>query len=233
MDEISDSSFKTFNTKDAVVWIDPLDGTSDFVKGTLSAVTVLIGLSVKGYARAGVVHQVFKTDKRESTSNTYFGTSESGVFRMEYNTQMSLDDVMARRPERLGQLDNMGEPNDAETTRVAASLSHFSDTMQKIIENIQPVEIKRIGGAGNKANNLAINNVDAYIHPSPGLMHWDLCAPEALVKGMGGYATNLCGERLVYPLGTNCKLKGLIMGKSKKHHAAISKKLAETLEPTC
>ena len=22
-------------------------------------------------------------------------------------------------------------------------------------------------------------------------MHWDLCAPESLVKGMGGWATNL------------------------------------------
>jgi len=38
--------FETFKVSDAVVWIDPLDGTSDFVKGTLDAVTVLIGLSI-------------------------------------------------------------------------------------------------------------------------------------------------------------------------------------------
>lgn len=46
-DEVSSHDFTSFNTKDAVVWIDPLDGTSDFVKGTLTAVTVLIGLSIK------------------------------------------------------------------------------------------------------------------------------------------------------------------------------------------
>lgn len=64
-------------------------------------------------------------------------------------------------------------------------------------------------------------------------MHWDLCAPEALLKGMGGFATNLCGERLRYPLGTNNKLKGLIMGKSEKHHKVIKSKMNETLVPTC
>lgn len=45
-DEISTENFTSFNTKDAVVWIDPLDGTSDFVKGNLPACTVLIGLSI-------------------------------------------------------------------------------------------------------------------------------------------------------------------------------------------
>jgi len=59
IDEISSDDFETFNTKDAVVWIDPLDGTSDFVKGNLPAVTVLIGLSIKGFSRAGVVHNPF------------------------------------------------------------------------------------------------------------------------------------------------------------------------------
>ena len=68
---------------------------------------------------------------------------------------------------------------------------HFSPTMQTIIETISPVEIVRLGGAGNKCNNLSIGTVDAYIHPSPGLKYWDLCAPESIVKGMGGYATDL------------------------------------------
>lgn len=140
---------------------------------------------------------------------------------------------MERVPERLADLKNRGEPDSAEVTRVAASLSHFNEDMKKILEEIKPVEIKRIGGAGNKANNLTAGVVDAYIHPSPGLMHWDLCAPEALIKGMGGYATNLVGERLSYPLGTNNKLKGLVLAKSKKHHKVIKDKLADVLAPCC
>ena len=51
--------FVEFNTKDAVVWIDPLDGTKDFVSGNLPSVTVLIGLAIKNRSRLGIVHNPF------------------------------------------------------------------------------------------------------------------------------------------------------------------------------
>ena len=54
--------FETFNTRDSVIWIDPLDGTNDFVKGNLPAVTVLIGLSINGVSKAGIVHNPFHVD---------------------------------------------------------------------------------------------------------------------------------------------------------------------------
>ena len=86
--------------------------------------------------------------------------------------------------------------------------------MKEIIDTLEPHEIVRIGGAGNKVCNLAQATVDCYIHPSPGLKHWDLCAPESLVKGMGGWATNLYQERLTYPLeNSNHAIKGLICAK--------------------
>jgi 3'(2'), 5'-bisphosphate nucleotidase len=45
-----------------VVWVDPLDGTSDFVAGNLTAVTVLIGVSIKGVSRIGIVHNPFSDE---------------------------------------------------------------------------------------------------------------------------------------------------------------------------
>ena len=47
---------EVFKTEEALVWIDPLDGTSDYIKGDLKAVSVLIGLSLKGTASYGVIH---------------------------------------------------------------------------------------------------------------------------------------------------------------------------------
>lgn len=55
----SEHKYEKFSTNGAVVWIDPLDGTSDFVKGNLPAVTVLIGLSINGVAKAGIIHNPF------------------------------------------------------------------------------------------------------------------------------------------------------------------------------
>ena len=102
--------------------------------------------------------------------------------------------------------------------------------MQEIIETISPVEIVRLGGAGNKCNNLAIGTVDSYIHPSPGLHYWDLCAPESLIKGMGGYSTNLAQERLTYPLDGNRKIKGLILARNPPMYRTIEKRMGDVLK---
>ena len=101
--------------------------------------------------------------------------------------------------------------------------------MQKIIDGISPVEIKRIGGAGNKCNNLAIGNVDCYLHPSPGLKFWDLCAPESLMKGMGGYGTDFKGERIKYVAGADPNLKGLILAKNPTWHKTITERLGDEI----
>ena len=52
--------FSTISNDRASIWIDPLDGTSEFVQGHLSSVTVLIGLTIDGIPKAGVVHHPFK-----------------------------------------------------------------------------------------------------------------------------------------------------------------------------
>lgn len=46
--------------RDLVCWIDPLDGTKEFVIGDLRCVTCLIGLSYKREAFAGVIAEPFK-----------------------------------------------------------------------------------------------------------------------------------------------------------------------------
>ena len=228
-DEIQSEPFTSFSTKDAVVWIDPLDGTSDFVKGNLPAVTVLIGLAIKGYSRVGIIHNPFSIDDQEK-SMTYFGTGEHGAYQVPYDHEMDVDSTMKREIEYLKPFDHEAEPEKDHKVRVAASLSHFSETMQNIIKTIEPVEICRIGGAGNKCNNLAIGNVDCYIHPSKGLMYWDLCAPESLIKGMGGYSTNLSCERLTYPVDGDRKMKGLILARNPPMYRMVTQRMGDMLK---
>jgi len=57
------SKFESFNTSNSVVYIDPLDGTKDFVNGNLCAVTVLIGLAIDGVPKAAIVHNPFKSNE--------------------------------------------------------------------------------------------------------------------------------------------------------------------------
>ena len=66
--------FSTISNDRASIWIDPLDGTSEFVQGHLSSVTVLIGLTIDGIPKAGVVHHPFKSDIDNGEGMTLFAT---------------------------------------------------------------------------------------------------------------------------------------------------------------
>lgn len=149
---------------------------------------------------------------------------------MNYLNSMKVEETLAREFTYLEPFNHSEEPAEDHKIRVAASLQHFSPTMQTIIETISPVEIVRLGGAGNKCNNLSIGTVDAYIHPSPGLKYWDLAAPESIVKGMGGYATDLAQNRIVYDLSTDRKLKGLILAKNPPMYHTIARRWGEGLK---
>ena len=48
-----------------MVYIDPLDGTKDFVNGNLCAITVLIGLAINGIPKVAIVHNPFKSNQND------------------------------------------------------------------------------------------------------------------------------------------------------------------------
>ena len=89
-DEISSAPFDTFSTKDAVVWIDPLDGTSDYCRGNVGAVTVLIGLTIKDKSRAGVVHMPFSALPDKSQGRTLFASIWADVPSWTCQSQLVL-----------------------------------------------------------------------------------------------------------------------------------------------
>ena len=90
----------------------------------------------------------------------------------------------------------------------------------QIQKTLQPVDMLEVGGAGNKCSRIIHGEVDAYFHPLKGLSNWDLCAPESLVKAMGGYATNLFNEKLRYNTDGS-KTEGLLLGRNPMIHKLI------------
>eukprot|EP00349_Pseudokeronopsis_sp_Brazil_P010129 CAMPEP_0202979880 /NCGR_PEP_ID=MMETSP1396-20130829/85916_1 /ASSEMBLY_ACC=CAM_ASM_000872 /TAXON_ID= /ORGANISM="Pseudokeronopsis sp., Strain Brazil" /LENGTH=169 /DNA_ID=CAMNT_0049719519 /DNA_START=122 /DNA_END=631 /DNA_ORIENTATION=- len=91
------TTFSYFNTADAILWVEPLDGVTAFCKGNLSDVTVLLGLSLKNYSRVGIVHHPF-SEREEDVGVTSFGTMEHGLFRLEFNPRASDAELSNRIP---------------------------------------------------------------------------------------------------------------------------------------
>jgi len=227
-DDIEDK-FEEFSTKDAVVWVDPLDGTTEFVNGNLSGVTVLIGLAIKGIPKIGVVHNPYMTNDATCNGMTIFGTQEHGAFRLDYDPKKDIKEQLKRQATYLEPFDIYKEINDDYNVRVACSLSHFNEKFTAALEKIKPVEVHRLGGAGNKVNRIALDEADCYFQPRGGLSFWDTCAPEVIVRAMGGLMHKMpddtcVGEfdrpkRILYDFaknGKSVKLPAFSIGKTPK-----------------
>jgi hypothetical protein len=70
------------------------------VHGNLPAVTVLIGVSINGYSRIGIVHTPFSEENNE-VGMTVFATLEHGAFRLDYDQNMSREELERRGPKYL------------------------------------------------------------------------------------------------------------------------------------
>mmetsp|Transcript_20656 Transcript_20656/g.24604 ORF Transcript_20656/g.24604 Transcript_20656/m.24604 type:complete len:309 (+) Transcript_20656:241-1167(+) len=179
-DEISSKSFETFNTSEATVWIDPLDGTSDYCRGNISAVTVLIGLTINDYSRIGVIHFPFIALPDKSKGMTLFGTGEHGCYSVNYTAGMTPQEMAARVPEYMAPFE--GAPDEDFEVRVAVSSNRPAEPEMMAV--IAPSTGVGLGGCGNKSAQLLLDNADAYI--TSGLNYWDICACEPLIRARGG-----------------------------------------------
>lgn len=81
-----ETDFEYFESKDACVWIDPLDGTNNFVKGNFDCVTTVIGLAINGESRIGIVHNEYfnvNCDYSLLAPKTFFATIEHGAYILD------------------------------------------------------------------------------------------------------------------------------------------------------
>lgn len=61
--------------------------------------------------------------------------------------------------------------------------------MDELLMALDPINVARIAGAGNKIVYMLDQLADYYINLVPGLKYWDLCAGEALIEAKMGLCT--------------------------------------------
>lgn len=184
-----------FYEEDMVIWIDPLDGTKGFVEGHIHHITGMIGVSVKGRPRIGVIHKPFY-NMRYHHSRTYFGTPECGVF-IKDKFHDKLDRLRKYHPLGPFHHDYATEPEDMRLWSVG-SMNPNQKIMNEIYDAMNSVNVTRVAGAGNKFVYLLDQKADTYINLVPGFKYWDLCAGEALIQSRMGVLTDAKGLPVEY-----------------------------------
>lgn len=157
--------------EDLVVWVDPLDGTTEYTHGFLEHVTVLIGIALSGRAVGGVIHQPYYNN---GSGRTIWGLKGLGT----------------------GGFDSVQLPTDK--LIVATTRSHSNALVQSALEALKPDEVIKVGGAGFKILLLLEGKAHAYVFASAGCKKWDTCAPEAVIEAFGGVLTDMLGRHYNY-----------------------------------
>ncbi len=192
-----------FYQEDVKLWVDPLDGTKSFSSGKTEYCTTLIGVSIAGRPRIGVIHKPYfsSKDAEEELSKTYLGSIECGLFTSEYNYAHTDDNDSRHIHRNFSYCDPFNQdpifnPKTFEP-HIAATLNRFS-AVEKALELLKPNVTMRIGGSGNKCLYILDNKADYLIHTVKSMKYWDVCAVEALIRGRFGVVTDKDKKPIIY-----------------------------------
>uniref|UniRef100_A0A674P975 3'(2'),5'-bisphosphate nucleotidase 1 n=1 Tax=Takifugu rubripes TaxID=31033 RepID=A0A674P975_TAKRU len=222
--------YRELKEEELVVWVDPLDGTKEYTEGSrhlrapsraqtphkgsdaaqplctflslLDNVTVLIGIAHGGKAIAGVINQPFynyQLGAGADLGRTIWGMSGLGAFGFQ----------LQEAP---------GDRRVITTTR-----SHSSKVVTDCVEAMEPHEVIRVGGAGNKVIQLVEGRASAYVFASPGCKKWDTCAPEAILTAVGGKLTDMHGNAYRYDANVKHMNSAGVLATLRNHEYYISR----------
>ena len=182
------------------VWmVDPLDGTNGFIAGN-GDFAVQIGLAEEGEPVVAVVYQ-------PSTGVLYHAVRGQGTW--------------IERPQVEPERARVSDKRDVAKMRLAASRSHRSSRMNKVVQRFGFREEMQRGSVGIKVGLLIEQQCDVYIHLSPRTKQWDTCAPQLILTEAGGRMTDLFGEPLNYNVPDVQNRNGLVATNGASHDQII------------
>ncbi len=187
------------------VWIiDPLDGTNGFIARN-GDFAVQIGLALEGESVLGVVYQPLPDVLQWAVRGRGAWIERAG-FEM----------VTAR----------VSEESDIEVMRLAASRTHRSQRMDRVVRALGVCEEVRRGSVGVKVGLIVEQQCDLYVHLSGRTKQWDTCAPEIILTEAGGRFTDLFGNPLKYNALDLQNRNGIVATNGAAH-----KRVIESLAP--
>jgi 3'(2'), 5'-bisphosphate nucleotidase len=203
-EESEAESFAGYRKAERIFFVDPLDGTREFVARNGEFV-VMIGLVDGDRATAGVIHA-------PELGVSWVGEVGKGAHKV--------DAEGARSPISVSDVPVLSE------ARVVGSRSHRNPALERTLATLGAHELIALGSAGLKAAAIARGVADAYVAPHYAGKRWDACASDALVSAAGGKLTNANGELFDYRAAELDNDRGIVASNGLLHDAIIERLMA-------
>lgn len=204
-EESDETSFAGFRSAPRVFFVDPVDGTREFVERNGEFV-VMIGLLEGDQAACGVV-------QAPAHGRTWLGQVGRGAW--------TIGPDATRKPICCSTTSTLGQAS------IVSSRSHKSQSLERARRALGVARWRSLGSAGLKAAAVASGEADAYIAPNRAGKRWDACAPDAIVTAAGGCFTDQHGAKISYR-GANLENdRGMVATNGYLHRAVIERLAAE------
>jgi len=156
------------------VWIDPIDGTSQYIKGKEE---LHEGYPVKGLQVAKVLIGVFDLATGRPVIGVV-GTPFSKDVPVVFGS--SISPSFTHPPQVLYKENKVQECGKGVVVIGSSESPQLLDKLKKHFKVIQA------GGAGHKMMMVLEGVADIYINSTASVYYWDTCAPHALLDAVGG-----------------------------------------------
>ncbi len=196
LSEESEDDKKRLDSKK--IWIiDPLDGTSDFIKKT-GEFTIMISLVEDHIPILGVIY--WPTEKK-----LYLAQKCQGAFKSDNGVWSKL---------------SVSKISELENCRAVGSRYHISEIEQNLIKrlNISQFTSK---GSSLKVAEVSSGNAELYFTTTNKIKQWDTCASYCLITESGGKMTDMLGNDLKYNTERLNHENGLLVSNGLIHNHII------------
>jgi 3'(2'), 5'-bisphosphate nucleotidase len=197
-EESDPATFEDFRKYDRVFFVDPVDGTREFVDRN-GEFAVMIGLVEGARAVAAVIDAPARGD-------VFAGWVGQGAFRITGGQQTDL---------------HVSQIADVTQGRLVGSRSHRGPLLERALAELNPREVLVMGSAGLKGTLVAAGEVEAYVAPGYAGKRWDAAAADALVAAAGGKLTDTHGDAIDYRAESLSNSRGLIASNGRVHEALV------------
>jgi 3'(2'), 5'-bisphosphate nucleotidase len=197
-EESDPATYAGFADADAIWFVDPLDGTREFVAKN-GEFAVMIGLAEQGRATVGVI-------TAPAWGRAFVGVVGEGAWEVAADG--------SRRPIHVSSRSVLdGASMVVSRSRTPPQLAALATSIGRA-----PVVL---GSSGLKAVMVATGEHDIYLQPGRAGMRWDACSSDALVQAAGGRFTETGGATITYATPELLNTRGLLATNGLLHERLI------------
>jgi 3'(2'), 5'-bisphosphate nucleotidase len=197
-EESDPATFEDYRDHDRVFFVDPVDGTREFVDRN-GEFAVMIGVLEGSRAVASVIDA-------PARGEVFAGWVGHGAVRVADGVEQPL---------------RVSDVSDLRQGALVGSRSHRSPQLERALARLAPREIRVMGSAGLKGTLVAKGDVEAYVAPGYAGKRWDACAADALVVAAGGVLTDTYGDPIDYRAASLSNDRGLLASNGHVHEALV------------